>query len=49
MGRTQSLKGYREELMAAGFRILYCTTYRRDPRDAGFLMQKGAKVPHSLC
>ena len=40
MGRSQSLKGYREELMAAGFRILYCTTYRRDPRDAGFLMQK---------
>ena len=39
MGRSQSLKGYREELMAAGFRILYCTTYRRDPRDAGFLMQ----------
>ena len=40
MGRACSLKGYREELAAAGFRILYGTTYRRDPRDAGFLMRK---------
>ena len=40
MGRSRSLKGYREELTAAGFRILYCTTYRRDRRDAGFLMRK---------
>ena len=40
MGRGRSLKGYREELTAAGFRILYCTTYRRDRRDASFLLQK---------
>ena len=40
MGRSRSLKGYREELTAAGFRILYRSTYRRDRRDAGFLMRK---------
>ena len=40
MGRSRSLKGYREELTAAGFRILYHSTYRRDRRDAGFLLQK---------
>ena len=40
MGRSQSLKGYREEVTAAGFRIQYRTTYRRDRRDAGFLMRK---------
>lgn len=45
MGRSQSLKGYREELTAAGFRILYSTTYRRGRRDAGFLMQKDAEAP----
>ena len=47
MGRSQSLKGYREEVTAAGFRILYRTTYRRDPRDAGFLMQKEVDAPES--
>lgn len=47
MGRSQSLKGYREELMAAGFRILYRTTYRRDRRDAGFLMRKDVEAPES--
>ncbi len=43
MGRPRSLKGYREELTAAGFRILYSSTYRRDRRDAGFLMRKDGK------
>ena len=47
MGRSQSLKGYREELTAAGFRILYRTTYRRDRRDAGFLMRKDMEAPES--
>ncbi len=47
MGRSRSLKGYREELTAEGFRILYCTTYRRDPRDAGLLMQKDMEAPES--
>ncbi len=45
MGRSQSMEGYREELTAAGFGILYCTTYRRDRRDAGFLMQKDVDAP----
>ncbi|MDE3000706.1 MAG: class I SAM-dependent methyltransferase [Gemmatimonadota bacterium] len=45
MGRPRSVKGYRAELTAAGFRILYRTTCRRDPRDAGFLMQKDVGVP----
>lgn len=44
MGRSQSLRGYRKELTAAGFRILYRTTYRRDPRDAGFLMRKDVEA-----
>lgn len=39
MGRSRSLKGYREELTAAGFRILYHTTYRYPPA-AGFLLQR---------
>lgn len=47
MGRSQSMKGYREELTAAGFRILYRTTYRRDRRDAGFLMRKDMDAPES--
>lgn len=47
MGRSRNLKGYREELTAAGFRILYRTTYRRDPRAAGFLMQKDVDAPKS--
>lgn len=40
MGRSKSLKGYQEELNAAGFRILHHTTYRRDPPAAGFLLQR---------
>ena len=39
MGRGRSLKGYREELKAAGFKILYRAAYGRDRQYAGFLLQ----------
>ena len=49
MGRPRSLRGYREELTEAGFRILYRTTYRRDPRDAVFLMQRDMEAVQAAC
>ena len=40
MGRSRSLKGYREELTAAGFAIMHGAAYGRDRQYAGFLLQR---------
>lgn len=40
LGRARSLKGYREELTKAGFKIEYRATYGQDRRYAGFLLKK---------
>ena len=40
MGRPRSLKGYREELAAAGFEILHSAAHGRDRQYAGFLLQR---------
>ena len=48
MGRACSLKGYREELAAAGFRILYRAAYGRDRQYAGFLLQRERQAERHL-
>ena len=40
MGRSKSLKGYQEELNAAGFAIMHRAAYGPDRQYAGFLMQR---------
>lgn len=40
MGRPKSLKGYQEELTAAGFAILHRAAYGPDRQYAGFLMKR---------
>ena len=40
IGRAQSLKGYKEELTKAGFKIEYRATYGQNRRNAGFILKK---------
>lgn len=44
MGRSRSLKGYREELTAAGFAILHRAAYGRERQYAGFLLRREPRV-----
>ena len=39
MGRPRSMKGYQEELYAAGFTIVHSSVYGSDRQYAGFLLQ----------